>query len=368
MRTFARVSLFAACAALFAGCPLGHDFGDFERAQPDSGGTGGAGGGGAGATGASGGVGGAGGSGAAMGGGGAGGAGGSGGSGGAGALGGGGGGGGSGGGGVGGSGAASGGGGAGGTGCPAEFTQCGSACPAGYFLVSVACSLSCGSSTSPAAKCRPFCLAGATIDVCSNACPAGWAQTSQSQSTTCAVCPQATGTMTACTRAKRVFVTSKTWNGNLTAAASVPNGLDAADKLCQAAAAALGGTWKAYISGKNASNLATNAVDRIADVGPWYLLDGKTLTFQNKQGLTNGPAAAVNMDEKAKVYDSSEPMKWVWTGTAANGTQASERCGDWNSQSTVLGRFGSVLATDGTWVSMNSHYCSDVGRLYCFEQ
>lgn len=91
MTTFARVSVLAACTALVTGCPLGHDFGDYERAQSDSGGTGGAGGGGgganggAGATGASGGVGGAGGSGAAMGGGG------SGGSGGAGALGGGGG-------------------------------------------------------------------------------------------------------------------------------------------------------------------------------------------------------------------------------------------------------------------------------------
>lgn len=366
MRAAARVSVLAASAAVVTGCPLGHDFGDYERAQPDSGGTGGAGGGGGGANGgvgaagASGGMGGAGGSGAALGGGGAGGAGGGGGAGGAGALGGGGG--------VGGGGAAGGGGGAGGTGCPADFTQCGSACPDGYFLVSATCSLSCGSSTSPAAKCRPFCLAGATIDVCANVCPDGWTQFSQSQSATCAVCPQMVGTTTACKRAKRVFVTSQSWNGNLTAAAGVPNGLDAADKLCQAAAVALGGTWKAYISGKNASNLATNAIDRIADVGPWYLLDGKTLTFQNKQGLTNGPAAAVNIDENAKVYDASEPTKWVWTGTATNGTQASERCGDWNSQTTALGRFGSVLATDATWASMNSHYCSDVGRLYCFEQ
>ncbi|MCL4754127.1 MAG: DUF1554 domain-containing protein [Myxococcales bacterium] len=174
--------------------------------------------------------------------------------------------------------------------------------------------------------------------------------------------------MTGCARNKRVFVTSTTWNGNMVAAGGLPNGLEAADKLCQNAGSALGGSWRAYLSGKGSNNLATNAIDRIIDVSPWYLLDGTSLAFPSKQSLTTGPTVPVKIDEKLKVYDVSEPAKWVWTGTAANGTQSSERCGEWANQSTMLGRYGTLMATDATWVTLNTHYCSDIGRLYCFEQ
>src|SRR5947207_2454473 len=49
---------------------------------------------------------------------------------------------------------------------------------------------------------------------------------------------------------KRVFVTSGTWTGDLKTHGGGTDGLDGANKLCQGAAtaAALGGTWVAWLS------------------------------------------------------------------------------------------------------------------------
>ena len=91
--------------------------------------------------------------------------------------------------------------------------------------------------------------------------------------------------LTAASSKKRLFVTKSSFTGNL-------GGIAGADSKCTAAAtaASLTGTWKAWIS-----DGTTSAKDRISDVGPWYAIDGTTLLFDNKAGLTGAPKAFIRM-------------------------------------------------------------------------
>ncbi len=65
-----------------------------------------------------------------------------------------------------------------------------------------------------------------------------------------------------CPSSKRIFVTSTLYSGNL-------GGLSGADAKCLTAAQSvnLPGTWKAWLSSST-----INAIDRIAEVGPWYFV------------------------------------------------------------------------------------------------
>src|SRR4051794_18448419 len=85
---------------------------------------------------------------------------------------------------------------------------------------------------------------------------------------------------------KHIFVTSMTYGSNL-------GGLTGADAKCRtlATAASLGGTWKAWLS-----TTSTNAIDRIVDVGPWYLMNG-VKTFNNKAALRGTPLVPISLDE-----------------------------------------------------------------------
>ena len=76
-----------------------------------------------------------------------------------------------------------------------------------------------------------------------------------------------------------------------------------ADAKCQLAADSqlLGGTFKAWIS-----TTSGNAIDRIADVGPWVLVDNATKVFNNKANLQTVPLSAIWLTEA-----NTSP---TWTG------------------------------------------------------
>jgi hypothetical protein len=158
---------------------------------------------------------------------------------------------------------------------------------------------------------------------------------------------------------KRIFATSVVYSGDL-------GGLVGADDKCAtvAMAGALGGVWKAWLSSS-----ADNAVDRITDVGPWFLVDGVTKVFNNKINLTTNPIAAINMDENGAYLNGS-----VWTGTVAGGTKDTINCLDWTDGSTldVRGRTGLALSqiNDARWTYEpgSGAPCSSDFRLYCIEQ
>lgn len=158
---------------------------------------------------------------------------------------------------------------------------------------------------------------------------------------------------------KRVFVTSSQYDGNLAP-------LGGGDALCQqiAADARLGGTWKAWLSIGGAS-----AVDRIADVAPWYLVDGVTKVFATKAQLRARPTVIINQDESGTIIDPmvTAPRDLVVETGTLNGGLAGADCGGWTN--TGMGTYG-FLDLPEYWTEYADGIC-DVGsnkRLYCFEQ
>jgi hypothetical protein len=174
---------------------------------------------------------------------------------------------------------------------------------------------------------------------------------------------------------KHVFVTSQSYQGqvDITGLGGVNDG----DTQCNSAAqsAALGGTWVAWLSGTDDVGFPRNAVDRVMDVSPWYLMDNTTLVFATKTDIGfNPPQHAIDQDENGQPVGG---FSTVWTGTLSDGSAATDTCTDaammksWTSSAaTVSGATGdasSMLDWTASLLS-NPDTCDQMHRLYCFEQ
>ncbi len=168
-------------------------------------------------------------------------------------------------------------------------------------------------------------------------------------------------TTTPNTAYRRVFVTSQNFGGIIG-----DGGLAGADARCQAAAtggAALGGSWKAWLS-----DSTTTAASRLGHATvPYKLINGTTIA-NNWTDLTDGSLVSkINIDEFGKEVPSAD----VWTGTAGDGLYAGSSCNNWTSRdSSVTGMIGNVSAVRSVaWTrSGPGSACSNSGKLYCFEQ
>ncbi len=172
---------------------------------------------------------------------------------------------------------------------------------------------------------------------------------------------------TSTSSSQRVFVTSTTYNGNL-------SGLSGADAKCQdkANVAKLGGTWKAWLSDGQLS-----ASSRLVhDNTPYKRLDGVTVA-DNWADLTDGsidnPISITELGTQLKDYEQ------VWTGTMGNGEKDAEGaqvpwgfCRNWSdgtayTTGALTGRSSkSVLGKE--WTQATYPYCYNQAALYCFEQ
>lgn len=161
---------------------------------------------------------------------------------------------------------------------------------------------------------------------------------------------------------KRIFVTNSTFNGNL-------GGLDGGDQRCNLSAqlAGLGGKWIAWLSvGADGLSPAVNAIDRVADVGPWYRIDG-FLVFQNRAEMAGAPRAPINCDEKGGMFISGPSN--VWTGTRVGGVASLDDCARWTASTAATdGVSGSRFATNLNWSEASVTFCSSTYPLYCIEQ
>lgn len=158
---------------------------------------------------------------------------------------------------------------------------------------------------------------------------------------------------------KRVFVTSATYPADLKSRGGGATGLEGADKLCNdaAKAAKLGGTWRAWLS-----TSTTDAPSRMADVAPWYRLDG-VLAFAKKDHLSLNPLVAINLTEHKTPLGST----WSWTGTD-KGLGTKSNCASWTSSSAYQrGTVGIVKYFD-SWSNAFDDTCDAQHHLYCFEQ
>lgn len=184
--------------------------------------------------------------------------------------------------------------------------------------------------------------------------------------------------------AKRIFVTSLSYTADLASEGSAATGLLGADSLCNehAKQASLGGNWVAWLS-----TSTEDAIDRIADVGPWYLVDRLTKVFPSKFQIPAGPLVHIDVDELGK-HVSGE---MVWTGTDSHGHyDISTRhdpsititsgnnivlngCANWTSAANGWNDWAatgwtSSLWTGASWDLDSADPCYAHHRLYCFEK
>ena len=179
-----------------------------------------------------------------------------------------------------------------------------------------------------------------------------------------------------CKIKRRVFVTSKKFDGKL-------GGLAGADAKCQAAAdgAKLGGQWKAWLSTNQSPAYRFNK----SSVG-YQRIDGKSVAA-TWQGLVDGNIdVPIKLDENGKtvtgdkngIYCKGGWPARVWTNTRQNGlyqvssNHYSYNCRYWTYTSSSTGHrgfIGDALRTNKGWTETGCREpCKLTARLYCFEQ
>jgi hypothetical protein len=159
--------------------------------------------------------------------------------------------------------------------------------------------------------------------------------------------------------ASRVFVTSAKYTGAL-------SGLTGGDAKCQALAdaASLGGRWLAWL-GDGTNGPATRFVHSDA---PYSLVGGNVIA-RNWPDLIDGTIEVpINHDERGAALPASDDMI-VWTAVFhTGGNPTPVNCMGWTDASDSLVPTGLASATDTGWTVTAPYYCSEMHRVYCFEQ
>jgi hypothetical protein len=163
---------------------------------------------------------------------------------------------------------------------------------------------------------------------------------------------------------KRVFHLVNGTLGKIRDSSDTRLAVDVADEACTTGAnrRGLGGAWKAWLSSSG-----VDAIDRIADVSPWYRLDQTTLLFETKEELTRGPRARIDPTD-ATCADVATCQFAFWSGTALTGRGTSDNCLDWTE---YLGQHATVGRADvagSSWVAPDRLYCGAYLALLCIEQ
>ena len=160
---------------------------------------------------------------------------------------------------------------------------------------------------------------------------------------------------------KRVFHFLNGSLGAIKDANDTQTGLEAADADCTTAGQMYGGgQWRAWLS-----DSSMNAIDRLADVGPWYRLDQQTKLFSNLAAVREGPLVPIEDPTDASVGTRS----LFWSGTLLDGTASGANCSDWSSY--IGGGTATVGRTDTAgsgWIDPTPFSCSKYLSLLCFEQ
>jgi hypothetical protein len=160
---------------------------------------------------------------------------------------------------------------------------------------------------------------------------------------------------------KRVFHLVNGALGKIRDSSDTRTGLEVADADCTTAGKMYGGgQWRAWLSSSS-----MNAIDRLADVGPWYRLDQQTKLFESRTAITQGPLVPIEDPADAGVGVRG----LFWSGTMLDGTASAANCTDWTEY------VGGIKATVGRtdiagpgWVAPTLQSCSTYLSLLCFEQ
>lgn len=163
----------------------------------------------------------------------------------------------------------------------------------------------------------------------------------------------------ACIGARRVFATSTVQGANL-------GGLGGADALCQAraGAAALGGSFKAYMVDNN------TGLDRLAHPSvPFVRLDGVKVADDWADMADESLDAPISVDEFRMPVANN-----AWTGLRNVDGGGISSCNNWSFgggdclQNGTCGGAGEVGMADDHWDGYYIYNCDAGFRLYCVEQ
>jgi hypothetical protein len=185
---------------------------------------------------------------------------------------------------------------------------------------------------------------------------------------------------------KHVFITSGDYQGDLVTAAGDPSldGPVAADLICNqsAASAHRGGTWTAWISVGDGSNLAdpttpkflqayphasyrVAAIDRIVGDGPWFNLSNQfgerseAELFADRQALVTGASGDIFYDEYGQLPTGQTGVT-TWTGTRTDGQPTSWDCSGWTTTTVDLSAQGYDPAAPNLGVAGAEYDSSDL--------
>lgn len=162
-----------------------------------------------------------------------------------------------------------------------------------------------------------------------------------------------------CAAARRVFVTSTTFAADF-------GGEAGADAACQevATAAALGGTWRAFLV-QSADGLNRHAQANV----PYVRLDGVRVADSWADLTDQMLAAPLEVTETLAVVSDN-----VWTGLSDQNEPGSVDCDDWTSTAGgclsggPCGGGGQTYEINERWDGFFIYNCTDLYRLYCIEQ
>jgi hypothetical protein len=154
---------------------------------------------------------------------------------------------------------------------------------------------------------------------------------------------------------KRVFVTDETFRGDL-------GGIEGADAKCTTAAAgaSIGGTWKAWIS-----DSSHDAVDRIAQVGPWVTLQGEA-AFPTKESIGLVHSLPVIGTPHGYSPKPGESGLSFWSASDPRGMYTQTSCNEWASDNGSYNAGYSYFGEDG--LASGGEICSERLNLLCLEQ
>lgn len=156
---------------------------------------------------------------------------------------------------------------------------------------------------------------------------------------------------------RRVFVSSETFEPTF-------GSLDGADAQCQrlADAAGLGGPWRAWLSDSTASP-STRFLQSIV---PYVLVGGAQIAADWADLVDGSIGVPIDHIETGAAVDTTVTDR-VWTGTGTAASAGLGNCSDWSTTQSG-GGYGLTTATDAGWTLYSGNACSNVNRLYCFEQ
>jgi hypothetical protein len=157
----------------------------------------------------------------------------------------------------------------------------------------------------------------------------------------------------------RIFVTSTKHDGNL-------GGLVGGDAVCQALAdgEGLGGTWMAWL-GDGVDGPATRFTQSTT---PYTLVTGEVVAMDWPDLIDGTIAVPLNHDETGAPLPAADDMIVFTAVFHTGGNPTPVNCMGWTDASDNIVPTGLASATDTGWTVTAPYPCSEMHRLYCFEQ